>query len=293
MDQHTANGNGHHSNGVHLLGAPRSDLDLRDPPGRERRRQGGRESVSVVIPAKNEARNIGWVLSRLPQWVSEVILVDGRSTDDTIKVAKGIRPDIVVVTENRKGKGAALRAGFRAATGDIVVMIDADRSMDPTEIGRYTGLLANGYDFVKGSRFMAGAESSDITLFRQLGNWWLRWLVNTLFGAKFSDLCYGYCAFRRRHLDDLALTADGFEIETQLVIHALNAGLRITEVPTFEQPRHFGVSNLRTIRDGQRVLRTLLAERLAPRPGLGHPDPAPAPKGANDVDGEFGLEAAM
>ncbi|MCA1672103.1 MAG: glycosyltransferase, partial [Actinobacteria bacterium] len=88
-------------------------------------------TVSLVIPAKNEARNIAWVLQRVPRFVTEVILVDGASTDDTVAVAKSEYPNIRVVHQDRPGKGAALRAGFAAAGGDFIVMLDADGSMDP------------------------------------------------------------------------------------------------------------------------------------------------------------------
>jgi glycosyltransferase involved in cell wall biosynthesis len=239
-----------------------------DTPAGPRAMRLGRpaERVSVVVPAKNEARNIAWVLERIPPWVDEVILVDGLSTDDTVAVAQSVRPDLKVVHDRRPGKGAALRAGFAASRGDIVVMLDADRSMDPAEIGRYTALIHGGYDLVKGSRFMAGADSDDITGLRAAGNSLLRFLTNHLFGVRFSDLCYGYIAFRRACLPELALSADGFEIETEIVISAVRAGLAVTEVPTVERPRAYGVSNLRTFRDGQRVLRTLIALRLIPGP---------------------------
>jgi glycosyltransferase involved in cell wall biosynthesis len=219
--------------------------------------------VSAVIPAKNEAANIAWVLQHIPPMVHEVVLVDGHSTDSTIEVATRLRPDIVVVHEERHGKGAALQAGFAAATGDIVVMLDADGSMHPGEIIRYIAMLVSGFDFVKGSRFMAGGGSSDITRLRRLGNRGLLGLANFIYRTRYTDLCYGYCAFRRTALTELALSADGFEIETQLVLHASMAGLRISEVPSFEWPRRFGESNLRTFRDGQRVLWTLLRARSA------------------------------
>ena len=227
--------------------------------------------VSVVIPAKNEAANISWVLQHIPPMVHEIVLVDGHSTDSTVEVATRLRPDIVVVHEERHGKGAALQAGFAAATGDIVVMLDADGSMHPGEIIRYIAMLISGFDFVKGSRFMAGGGSSDITRVRRLGHRGLLGLANFIYRTRYTDLCYGYCAFRRTALNELALSADGFEIETQLVVHASMAGLRISEVPSFESPRRFGQSNLRTFRDGQRVLWTLLRARSAfPRVSYRH-----------------------
>jgi Glycosyl transferase family 2 len=233
---------------------------------RHRERAAPPDTVSVVIPALNEERNIAWVLERIPEFVDEVVLVDGHSTDRTVEVARAVRPDIVVVIEHGAGKGAALRAGFAAASGDIIVMIDADGSMNPDEIDRFVTPLLNGYDLVKGSRFLDGAGSLDLTVLRRIGNQALTRVTNSLFLIRFSDLCYGFCSFRRDCLSALALTAHGFEIETELVVHAVKAGLRIAEVPSVELPRRCGKSNLRTFYDGKRVLRVLVRERLARRP---------------------------
>jgi glycosyltransferase involved in cell wall biosynthesis len=216
--------------------------------------------VSLVIPAKNEAPNLAWVLEQIPDSVNEVILVDGQSTDATLMMATRCRPDIRIVAEQRPGKGSALRSGFAAATGDVIVMLDADGSMSPQEIPRYLYFLDNGYDFVKGSRFVAGGGSLDITRLRSAGNRALLTLINTLYRVRLTDLCYGFCAFRRCYLEYLQLQASGFEIETEMVIGALRAGLRIAEVPSLELPRRSGRSNLRSIRDGTRVLRTLLRD---------------------------------
>jgi glycosyltransferase involved in cell wall biosynthesis len=221
----------------------------------------GSLSVSLVIPAKNESANLAWVLSRIPRFVSEVILIDGHSVDDSLEVARRMRPDILIVHENGSGKGAALRTGFELATGDVIVMIDADGSMQPAEIIRFLTLTNEGFDLVKGSRFMAGGGSSDITPLRRAGNHVLVTLVNLLFGSRFSDLCYGYIAFQRKHLPALDLDADGFEIEAQIILRAVRNGLVVTEVPSHEAPRQNGESQLRTIRDGSRVLRTVLRER--------------------------------
>jgi glycosyltransferase involved in cell wall biosynthesis len=238
------------------------------PRSRRRPRHAGHRSrvstltMSLVIPAKNEAANIGWVLERVPDVVDEIVVVDGQSTDGTVEAARRVRPDIVAVSEDRPGKGAALRAGFGAARAEAIVMIDADGSMDPCEIERFAELLVRGYDVVKGSRFLAGGGSADLTGVRRLGNQALCSSVNALYGCGFSDLCYGYFAFHRRHLGALDLSADGFEIETEIVVKAIKADLRIGEVASLELPRRTGESNLRAFRDGRRVLRTLLRERL-------------------------------
>ncbi len=217
-------------------------------------------SVSVVIPTLNEAMNLPWVLRRMPSYVDEVVIVDGRSTDNTVAVAKALRSDVVVVVEPRKGKGVAVRAGLSAASGDIIVMLDADGSMDPREIGWFVSPLQHDYDFVKGSRYVTGGGSEDITLLRSAGNLALTALANAVLRSNYSDLCYGYIAMRRECLDVLQLESDGFEIETELIVRAARAGLRIAEVPSIELDRISGSSNLQTFRDGWRVLRTLARE---------------------------------
>jgi glycosyltransferase involved in cell wall biosynthesis len=226
-------------------------------------RRKARPTVSVIVPAKNEARNLEHVLPRIPEWVDEVILVDGHSTDKTIAVARYLLPSIRVVNQKGRGKGDALRAGFSAATGDIIVMIDADGSTDPEEIPAFVDALIAGADFVKGSRFTEGGGTADMSTLRRVGNWGFTTLVKMLFGGDYTDLCYGYNAFWRRTLPVLDLDGDGFEIETIMNVRALRAGLDVVEVPSFEAERIHGESNLRTFPDGWRVLKAIGREAVA------------------------------
>ena len=224
----------------------------------------GFPTVSVVVPTLNEAENLKLLLPQMPVWVNEIIVVDGHSTDSTIAVAKSLDHRVQVITEVRRGKGAALRAGFRTARGDVIVALDADCSMHPREmIVLITSLLA-GSDFVKGSRFIQGGGTTDMSTFRMLGNWGLTQAVRLLFGGSFSDLCYGYFAFWTKYLSVIEPVCDGFEVETFLNITALRSGLKVAEVPSFESPRVHGVSNLRAIPDGWRVLKTIIRERFYP-----------------------------
>ena len=217
-------------------------------------------TVSVVIPVKNEARNLPMVLGSLPDWVDEVVLVDGHSVDETIAVARQCRPDIKVVTQPGKGKGDALLAGFKACTSDIVVMMDGDGSTPGTEIVRFVAALVAGADFAKGSRFANSGGSDDITVGRRLGNRIFSGLVNLTFGTRYTDLCYGYNAFWSEHLPDLYLDCGGFEIETVMNIRAAKAALRVQEVPSRERPRVHGKSNLHVVFDGWRILKAITAE---------------------------------
>jgi glycosyltransferase involved in cell wall biosynthesis len=238
--------------------------------------------VTVVIPARNEARNLPGVLAELPAGLHEVILVDGASEDGTIAAARLARPDIRVLRQTGRGKGNALACGILAATGDIAVTLDADGSADPAEIAEFVSVLRAGADFAKGSRYLPGGGSSDLTAVRRIGNGALVFLMNRLYRTAFSDLCYGYNAFWTRCTDVLHLEAiadvepcfgDGFEIETLLAAHAANARLTVAEVPSYERDRRYGVSQLRTWRDGRRVLRAIVRERLR-APARGETRPA-------------------
>jgi glycosyltransferase involved in cell wall biosynthesis len=232
-------------------------------------------TISIVIPAKNEARNLPHVFAGLARHFHEVILVDGNSSDNTVQVARQLRPDLTVIPQTRKGKGNALACGFEAATGDFIVMLDADGSADPSEIPRFVSVLMEGADFAKGTRFIPGGGSNDISHLRRVGNYLLNRVVNVLYGTRYTDLCYGFNAFRRECLSVMELQAgavdgvdentmlwgDGFEVETLINVRIAKAGLRVAEVPSFELSRRFGDSNLNAVSDGIRVLRTIHAER--------------------------------
>ena len=221
-------------------------------------------TLSVVIPTLNEAANMPHVLAQLNGF-DDIVIVDGMSSDDTVAIAIELRPDIRVIQRRPRGKGDALRAGFAAATGDVIVIMDADGSMDPREVAVFTSMIDVGYDLVKGSRLAVGGGSHDLTFIRLMGNRALCIVANRLFDTKWTDLCYGFLAFRRDCLDRLSLDVDGFEIESQILANAALAGLRIAEIPSVELSRISGESHLNARRDGMRVLRTMLAARYSTR----------------------------
>ncbi|MBU9764888.1 glycosyltransferase family 2 protein [Mycobacterium sp. TNTM28] len=263
-----------HASGRSHLGFAGSDTDrnvapqvpdVAGPPDGGR----ARPTVTVVIPTLNESRNLPYVAERMPP-VDQIVVVDGGSVDDTVTVARTLWPEATVLRQSRSGKGNALACGFEVATGDILVMIDADGSTDPAEIPLFVDTLIEGADLAKGSRFAHGGGSDDITKFRGLGNWGLNWLVNRIFRTSFSDLCYGYNAFWRHALDvidlpDTTLTGpqwgDGFEVETVINVRIARSGLLIREVGSYEGKRIHGRSNLNAFSDGWRVLRTIDRER--------------------------------
>ena len=228
-----------------------------------------RPKVSVIIPALNEERNLPHVAARIPSGVDEIVFVDGHSQDNTAAIARELWPNGIHLRQTRKGKGNALACGFAACVGDIIVMIDADGSTDPAEIPRFVSALVAGADFAKGSRFIQGGGSTDITKIRRAGNWGLNTLVNVLFGTRYTDLCYGYNAFWSRCLETVRLPdvrardpqwGDGFEIETLINVRVAAAGLAIAEVFSHESDRIHGASNLNAVSDGIRILRTIRRE---------------------------------
>ncbi len=235
--------------------------------------------ITVVIPALNAEATLPATLTALVPaalegLVREVIVVDGGSVDRTVEVARELRPDVKIVQQTRKGKGNALACGFAACTGDIIVMVDADGSADGNEIVSYVSALVSGADFAKGSRFANGGGTDDMTFIRRLGNGALCAIVNRKFGARYTDLCYGYNAFwadmvplldlpdhtRPAPSNGKMLWGDGFEIETVINCRFAAAGVDIVEVPSVELLRIHGESNLHAVSDGLRVLRTLFTE---------------------------------
>jgi hypothetical protein len=244
------------------------------------RRSIRKTKISVVVPAMNEEKNIGQVLSELPEGLHEVILVDGNSKDNTVEAARQAYPDIRVTTQSGRGKGDAFRTGFAAVTGNLVVMLDADGSADPAEIPRFVAALEAGADFAKGSRYMEGGGSADITRLRSLGNTVLSGTANLLHGTHFTDLCYGYNAFWARCLPFISLDVPGFEVETLINLRMASSGMKITEVPSYEKERMYGQSNLKTFRDGFRVLGTIFKEARRRR-SIRSPHAAPSSASAD------------
>lgn len=219
-------------------------------------------TLSVIIPTLNEAGNLPYVLNTIPSWVNEVVIVDGRSHDDTERVARVLRPDVRIVQQTRRGKGAALKTGLEAATGDLLIIMDADGSMDGADIAAFRDALVGGADYVKGSRFCEGGGSTDITRLRRFGDGGICFLIRMLFGAHYTDGTYGYKGLWASKLDAIKIDTDGFEVELLIDIRAHRAGLRTAEVPCFETDRIHGSSNLNALSDGIRCFRVIVRERL-------------------------------
>ena len=249
--------------------------------------------VSIVIPAMNEAESLPHVLQRIPTWVHEVILVDGHSVDDTVRVARAGWPGIRIIVQEGKGKGAALRTGVEAAHGDIIIMLDADGSTDPAEIPAFVGALIAGADFVKGSRFGQGCGSADMTPIRWFGNWVFVIMTNVLFRTQFSDMTYGYNAIWSRHKHALALDIDDWSHEIISNIRVALSGLRLVEVACYEHERVAGEAKLHTWSAGWMIFKGIVRERIVQqraraRMSRAHPSGSAGPLAKRQAEAHVG-----
>ncbi len=218
--------------------------------------------ITALICTLNEAENLAHVLPRIPEWVDEVLLVDGHSTDNTVEVARRLRPDIRVVYQPGIGKGDALKYGFKQASGDIIVTLDADGTTDPEEIPKFIQPLLNGYDFAKGSRF-ALKPPRNKPRHRIFGNWLITITFNILFFRKYTDLCSGYSAFRKKAIERVNLSSlDGFEDEPLINTRVRKAGLKVIEVGHIDRGRLGGNIKAPSWRQGFKAIKTIIRERF-------------------------------
>ena len=207
--------------------------------------------ISVIICTLNEAGNLPFVLPQIPDWVDEVILVDGRSTDNTLSIAQNLRPRTKVLLQPGKGKGDALKFGIAAAKGEIIVTLDADGETPPAAIERFIRPLLNGNDFTKGSRLFK-RRPRKMPVYRWVGNKVLAYTCNILYGTRFSDICCGYNAFWKNKYLKLNLSFGkneiGCSMEQQMIVRAKKAGMKIQEVPIISDGRIAGKSVIGSVR---------------------------------------------
>ncbi len=218
--------------------------------------------ITALICTLNEEKSLPHVLPKIPEWVDEVLLVDGHSSDNTIEIAKRLRPDIRILYQPARGKGDALRYGFKHASGDIIVALDADGTTNPEEMSKFIEPLLNGYDFAKGSRFALGLPRNK-PWYRILGNWIITMTFNILFGKRYSDLCSGYNAFWKKEMERVNLwSPDGFEDEPFINSRVTKAGLKVIEVGHLDEGRLGGSSKAPSWRQGFKAIKTIVRERF-------------------------------
>lgn len=225
-----------------------------------------RPAVSLVVPVRGDARGASWLLEQVPECVEEIVLVGGARALERVRVPAAVTAGVRRVEQPGGGTGDVPHAGMLAACGERVVLIASNGSMSPKDVPHYLHYLDSGYDFVKGSRFIAGGCSAGYPLVRRAGHVVLLFLARRLYGQRLTDLWFGFCAFRREFVPVLELRPDGVELGAEMVVHALHYGLRVAEVPGRERARPPEAVRAATFRDGARILGTMLRER--PRTAL-------------------------
>ena len=220
----------------------------------------GYPKISVIICTLNEEQNLPHVLPKVPEWVDEVLLVDGHSTDKTVEVAKEICSEIKVLYQPGRGKGDALKYGIKQASGDIIVTLDADGATDPEQIPKFINPLLNGYDFAKGSRFLNSHPT--MPTHRRFGNWVLVTTANLFHGTKYTDICSGYNAFWKEAINKINLSSNGFEMEQEMLVKVKKTGLKVIEVPCQDKGRVGGDSKVSDLKQGLTNLKIIIVERF-------------------------------
>jgi len=211
-----------------------------------------RIDISLIVPMKNEAGNLPAVLPLIQKipGVSEIIIVDGHSRDESIRVARKLLPQARIIVQRGLGKGEAITFGAKIAKGNYVGVLDSDGSNDPRELYSYVDLARKGFDLVKGTRYIEGGRSYDETVFRKVLIIGAQKVANTLWKSSFRDISYGMFLMKRERLLELDLQSRRHDVEWELMGEAHRRGFAIVEVPSVEQKRISGRSNVKIVYDG-------------------------------------------
>jgi glycosyltransferase involved in cell wall biosynthesis len=239
---------------------------LDKPSTAARTDEDGQLKVAVLIPCHNEALTVAQVINDFRAALSgaAIYVYDNNSTDETLAVAKANGAQID--RETRQGKGHVVRRMFRDIEADIYVLVDGDATYDAPSAPRLIdALLDGGYAMVVGSRVTS--EELSYRLGHQFGNRVLTGFVASVFGTGLRDMLSGYRIFSRRYVKSFPALSSGFEIETELTVHALELELPIIEIdtPYFSRPEG-SVSKLNTWSDGIRILLTIVELYRSERP---------------------------
>ncbi|WP_336080542.1 glycosyltransferase [Thalassospira sp. CH_XMU1448-2] len=214
--------------------------------------------IAVLLPCHNEGKAIAHVVKSFRDVIpsAEIVVIDNASNDDTAE--KAHIAGAIVVSEPLPGKGNAVRRGFSEVEADIYVMADGDGTYDATALPLLINcLVSERLDMVVGTR--AEKEEAAYRSGHRVGNRLFNTFFSKLFGARFTDIFSGYRVFSRRFVKTFPAISTGFEIETEISVHAIMLRAPVAELPTSYGARHEGTeSKLRTYRDGARILSRIL-----------------------------------
>ncbi|MGH2345527.1 MAG: glycosyltransferase family 2 protein [Chloroflexota bacterium] len=221
--------------------------------------------VCVLIAAYNEGPNIGAVVRGVKEVLKpddEVLVVDDGSADNTSEAARAAGARVLRQTPNQ-GKGRAIIHGIPEAAGDVVVFLDGDGQDPPDEIPLLLAGIEKGADLVNGSKFIGRLKEGAISRPNYYGNLFMSRLIGILYGVKITDSQSGFRAFRLDKLRGMHIEAKEYEIETEMLIQAVKGKWRILEVPVTRDRRAAGSTSFKRVRNGTRILATILRLRLS------------------------------
>lgn len=211
--------------------------------------------TSLIIPAYNEVKGLPLVIEECQDKVDEIIVVDDGSTDNTYETAK--KYNICVIRhEKNKGKVAAIRTGISHATGDIIILIDADYTYPAKYIPLFKTKIEEGSELVLGSRFLDGINNMPIL--NNIGNNIFSAIAAYISCVNITDAQTGYRAFKRNMFSKLDVKAMSLEYETKMTVRAAKYGYKVVEFP-IEYRKRIGTSKLRPIQDGLKMFRALIS----------------------------------
>ena len=217
-----------------------------------------KQEIVCIIPTLNECDTVVEVIHKAQQFTPHIVVVDGHSNDDTCERAKVAGAKILY--QEGKGKGWALRTAFSQLKSDIYVTIDGDATYDARELINLVQPIIDGKaDMVVGSRLKGCMEPGSISKVNKIGNNLFNFLINSIFNGEISDSQSGFRAITDHAVRQLNLTSQGFDVETEITIKALKAGLRIKEIPISYNRRRGTKSKLRSFEDGSKILKTIFA----------------------------------
>jgi glycosyltransferase involved in cell wall biosynthesis len=221
--------------------------------------------TTLLLPTLNEIEAIQVIVPQIRrEWVDEIIVIDGGSTDGTVDFMRS--HGFQVLSQSGRGFGRGMREGMHAASGDVVVEFTPDGNAIPADIPRIVDKMHEGYDLVIASRYLGSARSDDDDWLTAKGNWLFTTIVNILFGARYTDVLVGFRAYRREAALTLGMDAPGLSWPCQSSMRFARAGFKVGEIPANEPARIGGTRKMRPFKTGMEITKLILRDYVTFRP---------------------------